>query len=39
MHQQMLTNLFKCPIELFEAYPIGKLYIGQVRPDEAGNKM
>jgi len=25
LHKKMLRNLFKCPIELFEAYPIGRI--------------
>ena len=25
LHNKMLTNLFQCPIELFEAYPIGRI--------------
>ena len=25
LHTKMLQNLFQCPIELFEAYPIGRI--------------
>ena len=25
LHDKMLRNLFQCPIDLFEAYPIGRI--------------
>ena len=25
LHEKMLKNLFQCPIEMFEAYPIGRI--------------
>ena len=28
LHEEMLNNLFQCPIHLFEAFPIGEFILG-----------